>query len=132
MVESLFCAKEEFTDDTIIAYGDIIYEHGVLKKLNQTSHEISVTIDVEWKKYWQIRYGTLNTDLESLVIDSDGSIKELGEENAHLKKINGRYIGLLKFSKKGLDSLKETYNHGKNFKTSLWKMSGKKSFRRHL
>ena len=126
MVESLFCAKEELIDDSIIAYGDIIYEREVLKNLIKTSHEISVAIDEEWQKYWQIRYGTLNSDLESLVIDSEGSIKELGEENVRLEKISGRYIGLIKFSKRGLDHLKETYNHGKNlFWDKPWKTSGK-------
>lgn len=42
MVESLFCAEGEFTDDIIVSYSDIVYERRVLQALLDSTADISV------------------------------------------------------------------------------------------
>ena len=43
---SLIEAKEEFNDDVIIAYGDIIFDDEIIKKLNKTKYDICLAVDM--------------------------------------------------------------------------------------
>ena len=85
-----------------------------------------VAVDDSWKDYWQKRYGRVDFDTESLAIDTDCNITELGLENPRLEDISARYIGLLKFSKKGLSHacaiLEAAY---RDFADKPWQQSGK-------
>ena len=70
-------------------------------------------------------------DTESLVIDGEGKIIELGDTNCTLDKAKFRYVGLIKFSKKGVEALKKVYheNREKYFdKDESWLRS--KSFKK--
>jgi L-glutamine-phosphate cytidylyltransferase len=110
MVESLITAKEEFDDDIIVAYGDIIYEDGILEGLVTTPGDVVCTVDINWERYWKLRYGTLKRDTESLVMSDIGIISELGKPNPPLSKCDARYVGLLKFTKRSLDKIISIYN----------------------
>ena len=122
MVESLFCAEREFSDDLIISYADIIYEKKLLNDLIRDKHDIAVTVDMEWKKYWETRYGSVNTDLESLTLEQDGSIAELGNDSVSASEIDARYVGLLKFSRSALSRSAAFYHLSKEkFSGQVWK-----------
>jgi NDP-sugar pyrophosphorylase family protein len=61
-----------------------------------------------------------------MIIDSDNNILSLGLENPPLGEIDARYIGLLKFSKKGLDIISKIYEHDyEEYLHKAWKQSGK-------
>ena len=105
MVKSFMCAKSEFDDDMIIAYGDIIYNKSILQELVDIDDDFVVTVDINWKKYWKMRFDDINNDLESLSLEN-GYITELGNKNVKIDNIDARYVGLLKFTKKGLDIIK--------------------------
>ena len=72
MVESLFCASQELNEQTIVSYGDIIFEKKVLDKLIQSKADFSVVVDKNWKRYWEMRFDNPLDDAESLKIDTDG------------------------------------------------------------
>ena len=109
MVYTLFCAEKEMDDEVIVSYGDIIYEKKVLQKVMKEKEDVSVTVDTNWKEYWKIRYGNIKKDTESLVTNKNFII-ELGISNPPDNKIDGRYVGLLKFSKKGINDLRKTFH----------------------
>ena len=113
MVETLFCAKEKLMSSTIVSYGDIIYEKKVLKKLINATDELSVTVDLNWKKYWKMRFKDPLEDAESLMIDSEGYIKDIGQKTKKIKEIQGQYIGLMKFQNSGIEFLKDFYKKAK-------------------
>ena len=73
------------------------------------------------------RYGAVDFDTESLFIGSDGAITELGKGNPSLEEIDARYIGLLKFSRRGLEYLTELMNKAKERleEDGPWQQSGK-------
>lgn len=102
MVESMFCAEQEFSDDLIISYADIVYEQQVLKGLIKNTADISIAVDMDWKNYWKIRYGQVNFDTESLTLNEEGNIVELGNDQVSVDKIDARYVGLLKFSREAI------------------------------
>ena len=113
MIESLFCAEKILNGDVIVSYGDIIFEKNVLKLLIQSDNDISVIIDKNWKDYWSIRSKNPLADLESLKLDSEENILSIGQKVNKLEEIQGQYIGLMKFSEKGVNILKDFYHECK-------------------
>ncbi len=113
MVETLFYAQEKLDESTIISYGDIIFEKLVLEKLINSEYDISIIIDLAWKEYWETRFDNPIEDAESLIL-IDGYIANIGQKPQNLEQIQGQYIGLMKFQKKGIKHLKEYYKKVKN------------------
>lgn len=126
MVESLMKARAEFDDDMIISYSDILFEKRLLRGMMQSDEDIAVAVDEDWKAYWMRRYGKVDFDTESLSIDQSGNITELGLESPCLETIDARYIGLLKFSKAGLNYIGKIMDCAyKEFEDRPWQQSGK-------
>lgn len=112
MVGSLFCALEakEYTSDLVVSYSDIIYKPFVVQKLIQAKGaDISVVIDKDWLKLWKSRMADPLSDAETLRLDRDGFISEIGKVPNGYEDIEGQYIGLIKFSPVGLRELKMLY-----------------------
>ena len=112
MVETLFCAKEKLTNSVIVSYGDIIFEKNVLQKLIDSDDGLSVVIDKNWKKYWEMRFDNPLNDIESLILD-DGYISNIGQKVNSFDKIQGQYIGLMKFQNEGMSFLLDFYENAK-------------------
>jgi choline kinase len=110
MVASFFCAKERFTRDIIVSYGDIIYNPAIVTNLIRTPGDIVVTIDVGWYSLWKERMDDVLSDAETLVLDGSGAIYSLGERARTIEEIAGQYIGLIKFSHGALLTLGELWD----------------------
>jgi len=126
MVESLLKAKEEFDDDIVISYSDILFDKTMLEELMKNENDYVVAVDDNWKEYWFQRYGKVDFDTESLKIDENDNIISIGKEAPVLKEVDSRYIGLLKFSLKGMKKIIEI--HDRDYEEYLdkpWKQSGK-------
>lgn len=110
MVYTLFCAEEAMKDDDLlIAYGDIVFNDEVLQKVILSGSDISVVVDKKWKKYWSARMENPLEDAETLKINEDGNIKELGKKPNSYDEIEGQYIGLIKIKQTMLPKFKEYY-----------------------
>jgi choline kinase len=109
MVATFFCAEAEFDDNLLISYADIIYTSKIVKKLAQSTSDISVVIDLDWHKLWQLRMEDPLKDAETLKLDKHGYILELGKKATSYDEIQGQYIGLIKLSKKILPSIQKFY-----------------------
>lgn len=126
MVESLMTAKNEFDEDLIVSYSDIIFEKQMLEEMIKEESDFACAVDDNWKTYWQLRYQRVDFDTESLSIDGENNIIELGLENPPIENIDARYIGLLKFSKYGLSVITKIMNDAyRNYKDIPWQQSGK-------
>lgn len=126
MVETLMCAKEEFNDDIIVSYSDIIFDKYILEKMKNTICDYGVAVDKNWKDYWLERYGKINFDTESLKINEKGNIVSLGKENSKIEEIDARYIGILKFSKEALKNIiKILERDSEEYSNKAWQQSGK-------
>ena len=126
MVESLMSAKEEFDDDIIVSYSDILFEKSMLEKILKNTNDYVVAVDDNWKKYWKKRYGKVDFDTESMIIDANNNILSLGKENPKVEDIDSRYIGLLKFSKYGINKAKFIVDVAyTEYIDKPWKQSGK-------
>ena len=126
MVESLLAAKAEFDDDTIVSYSDIIFTEKMLKTMMDNKDDFACAVDENWKEYWNMRYGSIDFDTESLELNQDDTIRELGLENPPLEKIDARYVGLLKFSKNGLNEIVAIMKDAhERYENKPWQQSGK-------
>ncbi len=114
MLETLFCAERELDSPVIVSYGDIIYQSDVLKKLLDDDNDLSVVIDKEWKKYWDIRLvEDILSDVESLKISLKGDIISIGQKINDENEIQGQYIGLMKFQNNGIRQIIKLYHEMK-------------------
>jgi choline kinase len=113
MVWTLFCAEADLDDEMILSYGDIVYSREILRSLLKSEVDIAVAIDLDWESYWRTRNDDPLDDAETLKISSDGRILEIGQKPKSLKEIEGQYMGVMKFSAKGVGILKDVYHDAK-------------------
>lgn len=112
MVETLMAAREELNGEVLICYADIIYEQEILEKIIAFSGDIGVTIDSNYWEYWSARLDNPLEDIESLVVKNN-QIIELGDTSCGMDRAEARYVGLIKFSNKGVVELKKAYDENK-------------------
>jgi choline kinase len=113
MVWTLFCAESALNQETIIAYGDIVYSRTNLRALLSCKADVAVVVDKDWECYWRTRFENPLDDAETLKFSIDGALQEIGQKPKNLSEIQGQYIGLMKFSAKGLGVLKEVFHECK-------------------
>jgi len=114
MVESLFGAIDflrECEEDLIISYGDIIYEEKNLIALLSSEDDISIMIDKDWHALWSLRNENPLEDAETLVLDKNNYILELGKKPKDYKNIHGQYTGLIKVKAKKIKDIINFYNN---------------------
>lgn len=108
MVYSLYCAKQYCEQPFVLSYGDIVYESAILSQLIQSPHHVTVTIDRSWLPYWQQRFTDPLSDAESLRLDDNHCLIEIGQKANNINEIQAQYIGLMAFKNQGLEQLQKT------------------------
>lgn len=111
MVESFFAARSIFDDDLILSYGDIVFHPTVLSSLIKKNDPFVIVIDKRWKDLWEKRMSDPLMDAETLKLDAQDFIIELGKKPKSFEEIQGQYIGLIKFSKEMLQIAKQFYDN---------------------
>ncbi len=111
MVYSLFCAEDRFPEDRdlIISYGDIVYEPEVVNNLLESDAEVAVVVDKDWDELWGARFDDPLEDAETLKMDEEGQILEIGSEPEDYDEIEAQYIGLIKIRSDFIEEFRETY-----------------------
>ena len=90
-------------DDVLILYSDILFEKKCLNRILKDKRDAVTLVDTNWKKKW-FKKKNYKDDLEELRIDGS-KIKSLGKKVLKVKGIDGRFIGITKFSKNFLKFL---------------------------
>jgi choline kinase len=100
MVASLMYAREllDGSDDVLVAYADIVYEPAVVAAIAGSPAPFATTVDLDWYRLWSERLSDPLADAETLRLDADGHILELGRKPRSLADIEGQYMGLIRFS----------------------------------
>lgn len=126
MVESLLAAKTEFDDDIIVSYSDVLFNEEMLKGMINSVGDFVVSVDMEWKSYWKERYGKVDFDTESLALDDNMNIVSIGLPDPSIEEIDARYVGILKFSNKGLKEILRVMDRDYlEYADKPWQQSGK-------
>lgn len=126
MVWSLFCAEDEMDTELIVSYGDIVYSGEILDHLLSSPADIAVAVDMEWESYWRSRSANPLSDAETLRLGEKGAILEIGQRPKSLAEVEGQYMGVMKFTARGVEQLKTVFHEavgagmlgGKSLETS--------------
>ena len=112
MVATLFSALPfiQQEGDLIIAYGDIVYQKDNLEALLRCDDEIALMIDAGWRALWALRLEDPLEDAETLQMDSNGYVTELGKKPSGYDQIEGQYTGLIKIRSDKLADLVAFYD----------------------
>ena len=111
ILNSLFYAEDALNGDVIVSYSDIIFEPWVVERLLTSSHDISLVIDVDWRHTYKGRSHHPVTEAESVVLDANNHVAEIGKIVTSKKDVHGEFIGMLKLSDRGCRILKRHYHH---------------------
>ena len=107
MVYSLLSARKYLDGDVVVSYGDILYEPFILEKLMQSNHDIAVTVDTNWLSYWKTRFDDPLSDAETLRLNKNQELLEIGNKPRSYWDIEAQFMGLMKFKKRGLKRILE-------------------------
>ena len=124
MFYSLMKAQKKMSKDTLILYSDIFLSNNILNKMLKVKKNFAVGVDINWKKYWQLRFNGVLDDLESLKINKLSYIKEIGKPTNDLDEIDARFIGIIKTSKIINKKIISIWNCEKNKSKPNWGISG--------
>jgi len=114
--EGLFCAKEKL-NNSIVCYGDIIYEENVLKQLLQFNGDIGIAVRSDWEESYKERTDHPTSEAENVLIENKKIIKI--KKNIVKKKLDQQlteFLGMMKLSKKGSEILLNKYNELQEFR----------------
>ena len=95
--------KRITVEDIYAIYADIIFEYQAFKKLINSKSDITTLIDINWLNKWKLKKNYLD-DLEQLKIKGK-KIIFLGKKTTNIKNIDGRFVGITKFTKKIIKNL---------------------------
>jgi choline kinase len=106
MVVSLLCADTWLRSDScIVSYADIVYHPRHLQALAAAEGAIAVTYDRSWWQLWSERFADPLADAETFRA-VDGYLVEIGGRAADPSEIAGQYMGLLKITPAGWQSMR--------------------------
>ena len=111
ILASLFFAREFMDRDTIVLYGDILFEIKILKKLLEAQHDNILVVDRGWEKRYQESQENHPFPPELTILSNKGQgieIKSVGEDVSDTVSTS-EFIGLAKLSIKACSILRDLY-----------------------
>jgi choline kinase len=106
MVTSLACARAWLAEhECIVSYADIFYPAETVRRLATTPAEIAIAYDRDWLALWRARFADPLADAESFRLDPQGHVEDIGRRATTLDEIQGQYMGLLRITPRGWESI---------------------------
>jgi len=113
ILNSLFYAEPEMNDDLLISYSDIYYEKHVVERLLQSTEDISIVVDIDWKGYYEGRTEHPIEEAENVIFNAQNKVLEIGKIVTNKNDVHGEFIGMMKCTKKGCEILRKHFNRAK-------------------
>jgi L-glutamine-phosphate cytidylyltransferase len=108
-VTTLMTAEPAFGDAFVMSSGDIVYKQEVLNAVLASTAEVGVAVDLDWRPYWERRFGDALKDAKSLRMAPDGRIRSIGRPVQRVEDIHGQYVGLVVFRGNAIKILKRVW-----------------------
>jgi L-glutamine-phosphate cytidylyltransferase len=103
---SLMYAQEEFDDDLVICYSDIVYRREVLSGLLKNPSDLVVVSDRSWRDSYVGRNDHPVDQAEKVVV-RDGRVTKIGKHLSE-SEADGEFIGMMKLSKTAAKLFRDT------------------------
>ena len=114
ILNSLFYAEKEMDGEFIASYSDILFGADVVKGAIESSGDIALVVDIDWKGYYEGRTEHPIEEAENVIFDADNNVVEIGKIVSNRRVVDGEFIGMLKCTKKGIEIFKEFFHKAKN------------------
>ena len=110
MVASAACAGAWLERrDTIIAYSDIVYRPQIVRALAESPGDVAITYDRDWHALWSARLDDPLSDAETFR-EVGGRLVEIGDRPRTLQDVHGQYMGLLRVTPRGWQTIKDAWD----------------------
>jgi choline kinase len=105
MVASLCHAGDWLAADaTLVSYGDIAFAPATARRLAACPAPLALAYDRDWHVLWQRRFADWAEDAETFALDGDGNVAEIGGRPRRDERIEGQYIGLMRWTPAAWDA----------------------------
>ena len=115
-LDSFFCAKEFFNEDTIVSFSDIIYDEEILKKIIKTKNAFTIAIQRDWKQKYKKRFDHPMSEADKVIVKKN-KITQIGKKIS-INKTNGEFLGIFKISKNMCKTLIKEYEELRKYKNT--------------
>lgn len=106
MVRSLLRAESLLSQkEMLVCYGDIVYRSDIVRDLIRVQADVAISFDLDWYALWAARFDNPLADAESFEYQN-GKLTSIGKRVTDPLKIQGQYMGLLKFTPQGWSLVK--------------------------
>ena len=106
---SLMEGKEFLKGNVVILYSDIIFEAKIIQQILKSNDDISIAIDMDWKKHYKNRNEHPESEAENVLLDSKGNIIEIRKNIKDEKMEIGEFLGIMKVSNYGSEIFVKKY-----------------------
>ena len=116
MVWSLFCADDVLEAcaaegrDLLIIYGDVLFHPDLVRALSAAPATPATVVNTSFRELWERRMDDPLCDLETLRIDAEGRILELGEKPSGFEDIEAQYTGLIRVGARDIARVREIWS----------------------
>ena len=109
ILHSLFYAEDEMDGDFIATYSDIIFDKSVVGALMESTADISIVVDIDWRKSYKGRHGHPIGEAENVFFNLHKNVVSIGKMMQNKDKAQGEFIGMLKCSTRGAVIFREHF-----------------------
>ncbi|MGJ3259887.1 MAG: NTP transferase domain-containing protein [Rhodospirillales bacterium] len=106
---SMFAAADYIEGEIVVAYSDILFESSIVKRLLQSTADISILVDTDWRGYYVGRVDHPLEEAENVVVGEAGQVERIGKHLTDDDGINGEFIGMMKLTAKGARIFKDRF-----------------------
>lgn len=104
---SLYLAKDEIKEDTVISYGDIYYKSYILNELLNDEHDITIIVDADVERNGSYRdFVQADQPYDRKLFNTAVRLEKMSNELQD-DQIHGEFIGLWKVNKRGAQIVKD-------------------------
>ena len=110
ILNSIFYAEKAINGNIIISYSDILFDPSVVQRTLDSDHDISVTVDIDWRGYYVGRKDHPISEAENVIFNSNNEVQKIGKINTGSEEVHGEFIGMIKLSNLGTEIFKEHFH----------------------
>jgi len=107
---SLMEGKEFLKNDVLVLYSDIIFELKIIQQILDSKNDISIAVDMNWKKMYEGRTDHPRSEAENIQFDNLKKIIKIQKNIQDQNNDIGEFLGIMKLSQKGSELFVKKYN----------------------
>ena len=109
ILHSLMYARDFLHGPVVVTYSDIWVEPAIYETLMDTSGDIVVAVDRDWRAYYEGRTDHPLSEAEKVDFSPGGSVARIGKSLAADDTIGGEFLGLWRMSAIGTELFREEF-----------------------